>query len=210
VSGPAEPFLDAGQLRALVLRLASEIERDHPEGVVLVGVLNGCLCFLADLARALRIDARVDFLALSAFAGRSAKVRVLKDLELDVNGTEVVLVEDIVDTGLSARYVMGLIEARGAASVEVCTLLDRPSRRIVPVPLRYIGVEAPDDFLVGYGLDAAGRYRNLAALHRVEPAALDADPGAYDALFSRRERGPGGVAESGRSPAAYRDRPATG
>jgi hypoxanthine phosphoribosyltransferase len=152
--------------------------------VVLVGVLNGCLCFLADLCRQLSVPCQVDFLALSAFGGAATRVRVLKDLDLDVSGSSVVLVEDIVDTGLSARYVVGLLSAHGAAQVEICTLLDRPARRIVPVPLRYVGLEAPDDFLVGYGLDFAGRYRNLPALHRADVALLEADLGAYGRLFS--------------------------
>jgi hypoxanthine phosphoribosyltransferase len=184
VNRPGDVLLDAGALHAIAARLGSAISADHPDGVVLVGVLNGCLCFLPDLARSLSVSCQVDFLALSAFSGRTSRVRVLKDLDLDVTGSTVVLVEDIVDTGLSARYVTGLIAAHGAASVEVCTLLDRPRLRIVPVPVRYVGVEAPDDFLVGYGLDAAGRYRNLPAVHRVDPAALESDPDAYVGLFA--------------------------
>jgi hypoxanthine phosphoribosyltransferase len=199
VSAVGDVLLDAGELRALAARLAGEISADHPEGVVLVGVLSGCLCFLADLCRRLSVPCRVDFLALSAFGGAATRVRVLKDLDLDVSGCSVVLVEDIVDTGLSARYVAGLLSAHGAAQVEICTLLDRPGRRIVPVPLRYVGIEAPDDFLIGYGLDFAGRYRNLPSLHRADVARLEADLGAPGRLFSLpgRQSGPVGGATAG-------------
>ncbi len=203
MSPPGGLLLDAGELRRTAARLGAAISADHPGGVDLVGVLNGCLCILPDLARTLTVPCRVDFLALSAFAGASARVRVLKDLDLDVTGSDVVLVEDIVDTGLSARYVTGLITAHGAASVKVCTLLDRPRRRIVPVELRYVGIEAPDDFLVGYGLDAAGRYRNLRALHRVDLERLESEPLAYAELFAEIGGEPGRIG-------AYRDPPADG
>jgi len=197
VSRTGEVLLDRSELRELARRLAAEISADHPDGVDLVGVLNGCLCFLPDLCRMLSVPCRVDFLALSAFGGATTRVRVVKDLDLDVSGASVVLVEDIVDTGLSARYVAGLLGARGAAQVEICTLLDRPQRRIVPVSLRYVGLEAPDDFLVGYGLDFAGRYRNLPALHRADVARLETDLGTLGPLFGL----PGGR-EEGARPAA--------
>ncbi len=187
MSAPAEVLLDASQLRSTAARLAAAISEDHPSGVVLVGVLNGCVCFLADLCRQLSVACQVDFLALSSFSGSASttRVRVVKDLELDVSGSRVVLVEDIVDTGLSASYVVGLLQARGAAGVEVCTLLDRTSRRIVPLAPRYVGSEAPEAFLVGYGLDFAGRYRNLRDIHVVDAAELERDGAAYDALLAR-------------------------
>lgn len=203
MTGAAEPLLDATTLRATAHRLAGAIDADHPGGVVLVGVLDGCLCFLADLARAIAVPCRIDVLSLSRFAPGRARVRVLKDLDLDVTGAEVVLVEDIVDTGLSARYVVRLLEEHGAARVEVCTLLDRPSRRIVPLPLRYVGHEAPDDFLVGYGLDYAGRYRNLPGIYLADLAALGADPAACEDLYApgpaQEPPGPAYRKEPGRS-----------
>ena len=103
----------------------------------------------------------IDFLGISAYTEGTGRVRIVKDLDHDVHDRDVVLVEDIVDTGLTCTYVLGELRRRGPASVEVCTLFDRRARRIVPVPVRFSGFEAPDELLLGYGLDVAGRYRNL-------------------------------------------------
>lgn len=178
-------FASPGELAAAVRRLGAAISADHPGGVVLIGVLKGSLCLLADLARRVEVDCRVDFLALSAYSGAATRVRILKDLDLDLDGCEVVLVEDVVDTGLSARYVMRLLAGRGARSVRLCALLDRRSRRILPLAVDYVGFEAPDGFLVGYGLDFAERYRNLRGLYHADPAVLESDPSAYEAAAYR-------------------------
>lgn len=181
---PARPaFLDAGQIHGIVSRLGSEISADHPDGVVVVGVLKGGVCFVADLLREITVPCVVDFLALSPFAGERARVRVLKDVGVDVSDLDVVLVEDVVDTGLSSSYVVRLLSSRGARRVWVCSLLDRPGRRIVDVPLRYVGTVAPEDFLVGYGLDAAERYRNLPAISVIDPSRLSEDRSALDAAL---------------------------
>lgn len=183
MSGKPRTLFRAEEIAELVRRLGAEISADHPEGLALVGVLKGSVCLVADLARAIDVPCVLDFLALSAYAGGSARVRILKDIDIDVRGLDVVLVEDVIDTGLSSGYVVGLLAQRGARRVEVCALLDRPARRILPVPLRYVGAEVPDDFLVGYGLDAAERYRNLPGIHVVDPARLDEERAPVEAAL---------------------------
>ena len=156
------PLLDRAALASTVTRLGTEIAADHPDGVVLVGVLNGATIFLADLLRAVQhVDVSVDFLAISRFAPDSGRVRILKDLDLDVGGRDVVLVEDIVDTGLTLAYLIGHVRSLQPRRVEVCALLDRPRRRILPLPLRYVGQEIGEEFVVGYGLHVDERYRNV-------------------------------------------------
>lgn len=164
--------MSAEEIAACVRDLGGRISRDHPGGLVVVGVLKGGVCLVADLVRAVTVPCVVDFLALSSFTGEATRVRILKDIDIDVKGVDVVLVEDVVDTGLSASYLVRLLEERGAGQVSLCTLLDRPQRRIVPLALRYVGFEAPDAYLVGYGLDVAGRYRNLPGIYVVDPLEL--------------------------------------
>jgi hypoxanthine phosphoribosyltransferase len=172
-----------------VERLGSEIAADHPDGVVLVGVLKGALLFLSDLARAIptTTPVTIDFLALTRYAPDSGRVRLLQDLDLDVTGRDVVLVEDLVDTGLTLSYLIGHLHSRGARRVEVCTLLDRPARRIVPLELRYVGLEIPDVFALGYGLHVADLYRNLPEIVEADAALVREEPGAFvPALYGRR------------------------
>jgi hypoxanthine phosphoribosyltransferase len=162
VSTGASPLLDRPALAVTIDRLGRQIAADHPDGVTLVGVLKGATIFLADLVRAIPdVDVRVDFLAISRFAPDSGRVRFLKDLDLDVGGHDVVLVEDIVDTGLTLAYLMAQLRGREPRRLSVCTLLDRVTRRIVPLELRYVGHEIGDVFVVGYGLHVDERYRNL-------------------------------------------------
>lgn len=183
MSGPPRRLLTAGELAGLVARLGAEISTDHPDGVVLVGVLKGSVCLLADLLRRVSVPCEVDFLALSGYVAGATRVQVLKDLDIDVQGRDVVLVEDVVDTGLSARYVLDLLARHGARRTGLCALLDRPSRRIIPLAVDYLGVEAPDDFLVGYGLDLAERYRNLPDLVALDPLGIEADEGELEAAL---------------------------
>lgn len=174
------PLLSRADLEARVARLGREIEADHPNGVLLVGVLKGALIFLADLARAIRnVPVEVDFIAISRYAPDTGRVRILKDLEADVAGRDVVMVEDIVDTGLTLSYLIRQVEARGPRSIDVCTLLDRPARRIVPLAVRYRGEEIPDVFVLGYGLHYADLYRNLPVVVEADPRALRDDPAAF-------------------------------
>ena len=168
-----------------VARLAREIEAEHPDGVILVGVLKGALVFLADLARAITaVPVEVDFLAISRFAPDSGRVRILKDLDLDVQGRDVVIVEDIVDTGLTLGFLLAQLRNRGARRVEVCALLDRAQRRIVPHPVRYRGIECADQFVLGYGLHVKDLYRNVPFIVAVDRDVIRAEPAAYvDVLY---------------------------
>jgi hypoxanthine phosphoribosyltransferase len=172
-----------------VRRLGREIAAEHPDGVVLVGVLKGSLIFLADLVRAIPPPTPVviDFLALTRYAPDSGRVRLLQDLDLDVTDRDVVLVEDLVDTGLTLSYLLGHVKERGARRVDVCTLLDRPARRIVPLELRYVGQEIPDVFALGYGLHVADLYRNLPEIVEADAGVIRDDPAAYVSdLYGRR------------------------
>jgi len=184
---PPITVLAGAELRACVERLAVRIASDHPEGVVLVGVLKGALIFLADLVRAIRdIEVVVDFVAVSRYAPDSGRVRITHDLDTDVRGRDVVLVEDIVDTGLTIAYLVQHLRAQGARQVRVCTLLDRPVRRIVPLPVAYVGVEIPDQFVLGYGLHLADLYRNVAQVVAVDRDVLRVTPDAYLGQLYRR------------------------
>lgn len=180
-AGAVAPLVTRAAIAEHVGRLGREIAADHPDGVVLVGVLKGALIFLSDLVRAIPppTPVVVDFLALTRYAPDSGRVRLLQDLDLDVTGRDVVLVEDLVDTGLTLAYLLSHVRDRGARRVEVCTLLDRPARRIVPLDLRYVGEEIPDVFALGYGLHVADLYRNLPEVVQADPDVIGTDPGAY-------------------------------
>ena len=140
---------------------------------MLVALLKGSVCFLADLVREMPGPCEIDFLALSAYGDGQTRVRVVKDLDLEVAGRDVVVVLDIVDTGLTLSYLLRLIALRGARSTAACALLDRQSRRLLPVDIRYVGQVIGDEYVVGYGLDLDERYRNLpgAAGRRRDRAA---------------------------------------
>jgi hypoxanthine phosphoribosyltransferase len=193
--------MDAAEVAEVVARLAGEIDRDHPDGVVLIGVLKGSLFFLADLARALTVPCEIDFMAISHFAPDSGRVRIVKDLEGDIAGRAVVVVEDVVDTGLTLSYLLGQLAARNPASLAVCALLDRARRRIVPLPNHYCGVAIDDEFMLGYGLDYGERYRNHPGLVVGDLRVLERDPGAYVSNLYGREAPPiGGPGEAGEPP----------
>jgi len=165
-------LLDAEQLASTVRQIGRSISSDHPEGVVLVGILKGSVCLVADLAREISVPCAVDFLALSAYGAGGTRIKLSKDLEADVAGRAVVVAVDIVDSGLTVSYVRRLLAERGARSADVCALLDRRPRRLLPVELRYVGREIGDEYVVGYGLDFEERYRNLPTLMVVEPDSL--------------------------------------
>jgi hypoxanthine phosphoribosyltransferase len=164
-----EEFLTETVLQARISELAAQIEQDyaHADGpVLLVGVLKGACLFLADLARAIKRDVEIDFVAISSYGAAtqtSGEVRILKDLDAAVHGKHVIIVEDILDTGLTLRfsYLIEGLKARHAASVKVCVLLDKPARRRVDLHADYVGFEIPDVFVIGYGMDYAERFRNL-------------------------------------------------
>ena len=155
-------LLGPEDLRAVMQRIGREIADDHPDGVVLIGVLKGALLFLADLARAIPgIPVAVDFISISRFAPDSGRVRITQDVQIDIAGRDVVIVEDLVDTGLTLSYLSTQLRARGPRTLSACALLDRESRRIVPERVRYRGVRLEDAFVLGYGLHARDLYRNL-------------------------------------------------
>jgi hypoxanthine phosphoribosyltransferase len=153
------------QIRKTVKRLAAEITADYAEKKPLVvGILKGSFMFLADLVRELDFPLEIDFVRVASYGhGResSGKIAVVQGIRSHVEGRHVLVVEDIIDTGLSLRYVLDSLRRKKPASLKVCCLLDKPSRRIVPVPINYTGFETPDRFLIGYGLDWAEQYRNL-------------------------------------------------
>lgn len=149
-------------MRALAGALSSAYA-STPEPLVLVSVLQGSALFTADLMRALEIDVTVDFISISSYAhsgSHSGIVRIVKDVEIDLSGRDIVIVEDIVDTGLTLNYLRRSLAERAPRSLCAITLLDKTARRLVPVPVEYVGFEIPDVFVVGYGLDFQGRYRN--------------------------------------------------
>lgn len=176
-------LLDESEIAATVARLAAEISSDFSDGVVLAGVLRGSVPFLSDLARSLTIRPLIDFLAITPYAPNTGRVRMLKDLDIDIAGREVVVIEDIVDTGLTTAFIVGEMERRSPKKLAVCTLVNRPARRVVPVELDYVGIEIPDVFVVGYGLDHEGRYRNARSLAVADPELLANDPDTYVAAL---------------------------
>ncbi len=176
-------LVTSAELREGVARLGREVTLDHPDGVLFVAVLKGSVLFLADLVRQVDVPVEVDFLAISSYAEGSGRVRIVKDLDCDIGGRDVVVVEDVVDTGLTLTYLLGVLERRGPRSLEVCTLLDRRAQRIVPLAPRYVGFEVANEFVVGYGLDYAERYRNVDTVAVADIAALRADVDAYVEAF---------------------------
>jgi len=153
------------QIREMVEMLGKRISEDYAgKELVLVGVLKGGFIFLADLMREITIPVDMDLIAVSSY-GASTKssgvVRIIKDMDLNVSNKHVLIVEDLVDTGLTLRHLKDLFNTRGPKSVKICTAFDKPSRRKVDIEVEYKGIEIPDEFIVGYGLDYAGKYRNL-------------------------------------------------
>jgi hypoxanthine phosphoribosyltransferase len=159
-----QTLITEAQLRERVHALALDISRDHPNGVHLVSVLKGAFMFLADLVRAMPSEVTLDFMALSSYGNRqttSGEVRLLKDLDAGLEDRDVVIVEDIVDTGLTLAYLQEILRARSPRSLRTACLLNKPSRRQTDVAVDYVGFTIDDEFVVGYGLDSRERYRNL-------------------------------------------------
>lgn len=177
------------QILGRVRDLGREITRDYAgRSPVLISILKGGVVFLADLFRQIDLPVRIDFMSISSYgAGSEATggvVRILKDLDQDIGGEHVIVVEDIIDTGLTLSYLLAALRAREPASLEVCTLLDKSARRIPPLDIRYRGFECPDRFVIGYGLDHDERYRNLPIILAVDDqAALADDPDALTAFL---------------------------
>jgi hypoxanthine phosphoribosyltransferase len=192
---PTEVLVSAAELRGRVGDLAVALTDDYrsaPRPLVAISVLKGATLFLADLLRRMPLDVEVDFMSISSYAesgARSGVVKIVKDLECDISGRDVLIVEDIVDTGLTLNYLRRTLLEREPASLKTVTLLDKVARRIVPVELEYAGFEIPDVFVVGYGLDFQGRYRNAPDILAVRDLArLANDPLLLvDSLFDGSE-----------------------
>lgn len=160
-----EILVQADDLRHRVEQLGAEISADYAgRELLLIGVLKGAIFFLADLMRHIDVPCEVDFMAVASYGSAtesSGVVRILKDLDTPIEDRHVLVVEDIVDSGLTLQYLVRSLQGRGPASLEICALLTKPERRRVDLPARYVGFEIPDAFVIGYGLDHAERYRNL-------------------------------------------------
>ncbi|MGH2964341.1 MAG: hypoxanthine phosphoribosyltransferase [Solirubrobacterales bacterium] len=160
-----EVLVPAEELQRRIRELGAEISRDYDgRDLIMIGVLKGAVLFLADLMRELTVPCEVDFMAVSSYGSEtdsSGVVRILKDLDSSIEGRNVLIVEDIIDSGLTLHYLLRNLRARNPASVEVCALLTKPDRRRVELPIRYVGFEIPNRYVIGYGLDYAQRYRNL-------------------------------------------------
>ena len=158
-------LLSEEQIQTRVREMGAEIDRDYPSGNLhLICILKGACFFLADLSRALHRDAFVDFMGISSYGksqSTSGEVKVTKDLDFSVEGADLLIVEDIVDSGVTLNYLIHLLEQRKPRSIRIAALLDKPDRRKRPVQVSYVGFRIPDEFVVGYGLDYAERYRNL-------------------------------------------------
>ena len=171
-----EVLIDADALRGRIADLGEEISAYYAgQDLLLIGVLKGAVFFMADLMRHLTVPCEVDFMAISSYGAQtdsSGVVRILKYLDIDIEGRDVLVVEDIIDSGLTLSYLVRNLESRAPASLEVCALLTKPERREIEVDVRYVGFEIPNKFVIGYGLDFAERYRNLPYVGVLHPELM--------------------------------------
>jgi len=177
--GVGRVLLSEAEIRERITVLAQEISRDYAgRNPLLVGVLKGVIFFMSDLLHAITVPATVDFMAISRYDGGRNKgaVRLIKDLDDAVEGRHLIFVEDIIDTGLTLNYLLRILRARGPASLEVCTLFNKPDHRLIDIPLKYCGFDLPDRFVVGYGLDYKEGYRHLPYLAELRPETLQITP----------------------------------
>jgi len=161
---PLEPLITEERLRTRIAEMGRDIARDYAgQTLVIVAVLKGSFVFVADLVRAIALPLEVEFIGIRSYAGTSSSgvVQITQDLSRPIAGEHVMLVEDVVDSGLTMSYLLDNLSTRRPASVQVCALLEKPTRATVKVPIAYRGFEIPDEFVVGYGLDVDGKYRNL-------------------------------------------------
>jgi hypoxanthine phosphoribosyltransferase len=166
--------VSAENIQSKIIELAAEIDADYADREpLLVGVLKGAVMFMSDLARALNRPSAMEFMACSSYGSSSTSsgvVRILKDLDRDISGRDILIVEDIIDSGLTLSWLLKNLQARNPASVEVVALLRKPDAIKVQVPVKYVGFDIPNEFVVGYGLDYAERYRDLPYIGRLKPA----------------------------------------
>lgn len=172
-----QPLISAEQIQSRISELALEIEADYsdsPNGITCLGILKGSVFFLVDLLQQIDVPTRVDFFDISSYEGTSSgDVRVHKDVDIPLQGQDVLIVEDIIDTGKTMKVILDMLDYRGVSSVKLCTLLDKPSRRRVEVPIDYCGFQIEDRFVVGYGLDYNENYRNLPYVGVLDGGAAD-------------------------------------
>jgi hypoxanthine phosphoribosyltransferase len=175
-AGVGEILIEEERLQERIRELGRELSQDYAgRELLLVGVLKGAVFFMADLMRNLSVPCEIDFMAISSYGAAtdsSGVVRILKDLDINIEGRHVLVVEDIIDSGLTLSYLMRNLEAREPATLEICALMTKPDRREIDVPVRYIGFEIPNRFVIGYGLDFAERYRNLPYVGVLDPALI--------------------------------------
>jgi len=167
-----DELISADKVKLRVKELGSEIEKDYKGkgDIILVGLLRGSVVFLADLAREIDLEAKIDFMVVSSYGNKmesSREVRINKDLEEDIKDKNVIIVEDIIDTGYTLEKVKDYLNLKSPLSLEICTLLDKPERREVTVDVKYVGFEIPDVFVIGYGIDYAQKHRNLPYIGKV-------------------------------------------
>ena len=175
----ASVLITEDAIREKTAELATEIGKDYadrcaaPDDLLLIGVLKGAVMFMTDIARALPVPVQLEFMAVSSYGSSTSSsgvVRILKDLDRDILGRHVLIVEDIIDSGLTLSWLLKNLESRQPASLEVCTLLRKPDAITVDVPVKYVGFDIPSEFVVGYGLDYAERYRDLPFIGTLDPA----------------------------------------
>ena len=171
---PGKILLSEQQIENRIKELGQQITNDYEnKAPLLIGVLKGAFIYMADLARAISLPIEFDFMAVSSYGNAtktSGVVRIVKDLDIDLSGRDVIVVEDIIDSGLTLNYLRKNLESRGPTSLEVCALLVRSGRQVGELGLKYIGFEIPPDFVIGYGLDVAEKYRNLPDLWSYDPS----------------------------------------
>ncbi len=167
-------FYSSDEIAARVQNIGAQISKDYAEkDLLLISILKGSVVFMTDLMRSLTIHCTIDFMAVSSYGSgtqTSGVVKILKDLDRPIAGKDVVIVEDILDSGMTLNYVTGLLRARGPRSIRICTLFDKPARRRVELQADYVGFQVPDEFIVGYGLDYDERYRNLPYIGVLKPS----------------------------------------
>ena len=163
---PLRPLISEDRIQARIAEIGAQITADYADGTLyLICILKGACFFLADLSRAIKRDAFIDFMAISSYGKErtsSGEVKIVKDLDISLQGADVLIVEDIIDSGVTLDYLTNLLKTRKPKSVRIAALLDKPERRLRPVDVAYVGFQIPDEFVVGYGLDYAEKYRNLA------------------------------------------------
>ncbi|MEO6713930.1 MAG: hypoxanthine phosphoribosyltransferase [Mycobacteriales bacterium] len=170
----ASVLISEKEIQSKLEEMASQIDRDYAgTEVMLVGVLKGAFMVISDLSRALTVPVTIDFMAVSSYGSAtstSGVVRIMKDLDKDIVGKHLLIVEDIIDSGLTLAYLLRNLRSRGPESVEVCALLRKPDAAKVQIPVKYVGFDIPNEFVVGYGLDYAERYRNLPYIGTLQPS----------------------------------------